>query len=122
MRTSKEKKMTPDQMEDQQNIDSMLILEGKLQERVNKLIGKTVERTIINIIGRQIQEAVQREKEEMMLEIAIKVGQMLKAVEKDERRPLWESTPEEFKLTHADLNSHMISGKISMENDDAQAP
>jgi hypothetical protein len=122
MCTSKEKKMTPDQMEDQQNIDSMLILEGKLQERVNKLIGKTVERTIVNIIGRQIQEAVQREKEEMMLEIAIKVGQMLKAVEKDERRPLWESTPEEFKLTHADLNSHMISGKISMENDDAQAP
>jgi hypothetical protein len=122
MRTSKEKKMTPDQMEDQQNIDSMLLLEGKLQERVNKLIGTTVERTIVNIIGRQIQEAVQREKEEMMLEIAIKVGQMLKAVEKDERRPLWESTPEEFKLTHADLNSHMISGKISMENDDAQAP
>jgi hypothetical protein len=114
--------MTPDQMEDQQNIDSMLILEGKLQERVNKLIGKTVERTIVNIIGKQIQEAVQREKAEMMLEIAIKIGQMLKAVEKDERRPLWESTPEEFKLTDADLNTHMISGKISMENDDEQAP
>ena len=114
--------MTPDQMEDQQNIDSMLILEGKLQERVNKLIGKTVERTIINIIGKQIQEAVQREKAEMMLEIAVKVGQMLKAVEKDERRPLWESTPEEFKLTHADLNSHMMSGNISKENDDAKTP
>ena len=114
--------MTPDQMEDQQNIDSMLLLEGKLQERVNKLIGNNVERTVINIIGRQIQEAIKREKEEMLLEIAIKVGQMLKAVEKDERRPLWESTPEEFKLTHADLNTHMISGKISMENDDEQAP
>jgi len=114
--------MTPDQMEDQQNIDSMLLLEGKLQERVNNLIGKNVERTVINIIGRQIQEAVQREKEEMMLEIAIKVGQMLKVVDKDERRPLWESTPEEFKLTDADLNTHMISGKISMENDDVQAP
>jgi hypothetical protein len=122
MRTSKEKKMTPDQMEDQQNIDSMLILEGKLQERVNKLIGNNVERTIINIIGKQIQEAIKREKAEMMLEIAVKVGQMLKAVEKDERRPLWESTPEEFKLTHADLNSHMVSGKISKENDDAQTP
>ena len=114
--------MTPDQMEDQQNIDSMLILEGKLQERVNKLIGTTVERTIVNIIGRQIQEAIKREKAEMLLEIAIKVGQMLKTVEKDERKPLWESTPEEFKLTHADLNTHMISGKISKENDDVQAP
>ena len=115
--------MTPDQMEDQQNIDSMLILEGKLQERVNKLIGKTVERTIINIIGKQIQEAVQREKAEMMLEIAVKVGQMLKAVEKDERRPLWESTPEEFKLTDAQLNTHMISGKIRpMENEDDETP
>ena len=114
--------MTPDQMENQQNIDSMLILEGKLQERVNKLIGNNVERTVINIIGRQIQEAIKREKEEMLLEIAIKVGQMLKAVDKDERRPLWESTPEEFKLTHADLNTHMISGKISKENNDDETP
>jgi len=114
--------MTPDQMEDQQNIDSMLLLEGKLQERVNKLIGKTVERTIVNIIGKQIQEAVQREKAEMMLEIAIKIGQMLKAIEKDERRPLWESTPEEFNLTNADLNTHMISGTISMEKEDDKAP
>jgi len=114
--------MTPDQMEDQQNIDSMLLLEGKLQERVNKLIGTTIERTIVNMIGREIQAAIKREKEEMLLEIAIKVGQMLKNVGKDERRPLWESTPEEFKLTDADLNTHMISGKISMENKDDETP
>ena len=115
--------MTPEQMENQQNIDSMLLLEGKLQERVNKLIGHTVERTIVNIIGKQIQEAIKREKDEMLLEIAIKVGQMLKNVEKDERRPLWESTPEEFKLTDAQLNTHMISGKIRpMEKENDEAP
>jgi hypothetical protein len=114
--------MTPDQMEDQQNIDSMLLLEGKLQERVNNLIGKNVERTVINIIGKQIQEAIKREKEEMLLEIAIKVGQMLKNVGKDERKPLWESTPEEFKLTSAELNTHMITGIRPMENKDDEAP
>jgi hypothetical protein len=115
--------MTPEQMENQQNIDSMLLLEGKLQERVNKLIGHTVERTIVNIISKQIQEAIKREKDEMLLEIAIKVGQMLKNVEKDERRPLWESTPEEFKLTDAQLNTHMISGKIRpMEKENDETP
>jgi hypothetical protein len=114
--------MTPDQMEDQQNIDSMLLLEGKLQERVNNLIGKNVERTVINIIGKQIQEAIKREKEEMLLEIAIKVGQMLKNVDKDERKPLWESTPEEFKLTSAELNTHMITGIRPMEIKDDEAP
>ena len=115
--------MTPDQMEDQQNIDSMLILEGKLQERVNKLIGNNVERTIINIIGKQIQEAIKREKAEMMLEIAVKVGQMLKAVEKDERKPLWESTPDELKIPedmlkpHDRLSPQQIAQLIGNEDD-----
>lgn len=116
--------MTPDQMEDQQNIDSMLLLEGKLQERVNKLIGTTVERTIVNIIGKQIQEAIKREKEEMLLEIAIKVGQMLKNVDKDERKALWEYTPDELKIPedmlkpHDRLSPQQIAQIIGNEDDE----
>jgi hypothetical protein len=90
--------MTPDQMEDQQNIDSMLLLEGKLQERVDKLITDNVTKTVINIIGKQVYEAINREKAQLMMEISIQIGHMLKSLEGEKRKPLWEYTPEELKI------------------------
>lgn len=59
--------MTPEQMEDKNNIDAMLLLEGKLNERVEELIDGVVTRTVINIIGKQVYEAFEREKADLFL-------------------------------------------------------
>ena len=50
-------------------------------------------------------KAIAEEKQNMMMEISITVGKALRASELEGRKPLWESTPEEFGLDRADLNS-----------------
>ena len=74
---------------DNQAIDSALILEDRLKERVSKI----VERIVINIVGREIHAAIEREKTAMMTEITLSVGKALQSIEKDGRVPLWESNP-----------------------------
>ena len=80
--------------------DTALILENELKRRVNEI----VERVVINIVGKVIHEELNKYKSEMLLEISISVGKMLKVIENEERKPLWESTPEEFGLTREELN------------------
>ena len=84
--------------------DTALILENELKRRVNEV----VERVVVNIVGKVIHEELNKYKSEMMLEISISVGKMLKVIENEERKPLWETTPEEFGLTREDLNTHNI--------------
>ena len=91
---------------DQSAIDSALILEDKLKERVARI----VEKVVVNIVGKEIHAALEREKQAMLMEVAITVGKIMKNTAEEHRRPLWESTPEEFKLSSEDLNSHMIAG------------
>ena len=54
-----------------------------------------------------VKEAVKKElaahQESMMLEIAIKLGEILRLSERDGRKPLWESRAEEFGLSPSDL-------------------
>jgi hypothetical protein len=87
-----------------QETDTALILEGELQRRVKEV----VERVVVNIVGKVIHEELNKYKSEMMLEISISVGKMLKVIENEERKPLWEATPEEFGLTREELNTHNI--------------
>ena len=63
--------MEPDQMEKQENIDAMLLLEGKLQERVRELVQAEINRSVVNIIGKTIYNTLEKEKASMMMEIAI---------------------------------------------------
>jgi len=44
----------------------------------------------------------------MMLEVAVSVGKMLRGIEEEGRKPLWEATPEEFGLTRQDMNTHAL--------------
>jgi hypothetical protein len=90
-------------MENEQ-IDAALILEGELKRRTMEI----VERTVVNIVGKVIHEELNKYKAEMMLEISIAIGKSLRMVENEGRKPLWESTPEEFGLTNEDLNTHNI--------------
>ena len=90
-------------------VDTALILEGELKRRVSEI----VERVVINIVGKIIHQELNRYKAEMLMEVSINVGKTLRMVDNEGRKPLWESTPEEFGLTREDLNTSMIKGSTA---------
>jgi hypothetical protein len=67
--------------------DTALILEGELKRRVKEV----VERIVVNMVGKIIHEELNKYKSEMMLEVAISVGRMLRLVDQEGRKPLWEN-------------------------------
>jgi len=70
-----------------QETDTALILEGELKRRVKEV----VERIVVNMVGKIIHEELDKYKTEMMLEVAISVGRMLRLVDQEGRKPLWEN-------------------------------
>lgn len=85
-------------------IDTAIILEGEIKRRV----AQVVEKVVVNMVGKIIHEELNKYKAEMLMEVSINVGKMLRVVENEGRKPLWESTPEEFGITREELNrSHM---------------
>jgi hypothetical protein len=85
-------------------IDTAIILEGEIKRRVEQI----VEKVVVNMVGKIIHEELNKYKSEMLMEVSINVGKMLRVVENEGRKPLWESTPEEFGITREELNrSHM---------------
>jgi hypothetical protein len=71
-----------------QETDTALILEGELKRRVKEV----VERVVVNMVGKIIHEELDKYKSEMMLEVAVSVGKMLRGIEEEGRKPLWENT------------------------------
>jgi len=100
---------------DDMAVDSALILENRLKERVEKL----VEKTVINIVGREIHAAIEREKQALMMEIAVTIGKTMMYSDNEKRRPLWESTPEEFGFDSKSLNTHNLGNNLPLELDNA---
>jgi len=85
-------------------VDTALILEGELKRRV-----KEVARTVVRDEVRAQMEALFMEKKaDMLMEVCIAVGKTLRVIENEGRTPLWESTPEDFGLTHEELNRSHI--------------
>ena len=70
-----------------QETDTALILEGELTRRVKEI----VERVVVNMVGKIIHEELNKYKSEMMLEVAISVGRMLRSIDQEGRKPLWEN-------------------------------
>ena len=68
-----------------EGIDTALILENKLRERVRAV----ARQLIVAEVSEQIRNVFTKQKEEMMLEIAMKLGEMLHGIEKEGRVPLW---------------------------------
>jgi serine phosphatase RsbU (regulator of sigma subunit) len=85
-------------------VDTALILEGELKRRVSEV----VEKVVVNMVGKIIHQELNKYKAEMLMEVSINVGRMLRMVENEGRKPLWEAKPEEFGLTHEDLNRSSI--------------
>ena len=84
--------------------DTALILENELRRRVSVVVRSELAVTVHDIVKKELDSY----KNEMMTEIMLSIGKALRQIEKEERKPLWETTPEEFGLTHEDLNTHMI--------------
>ena len=89
-------------------LDTALILEGELKRRV-RVVASTIVR---DEVARQMGVIFAEQKAKMMMEISINIGKMLNLIEKEDRKPLWESTPEEFGLTQSELNSHMLGKEL----------
>jgi hypothetical protein len=86
-------------------VDAAIILENKVNERVEKQVALNLNSMLRKAVKEEVQKAIREEKHNMMMEISISVGKALRASEIEGRKPLWESTPEEFGLTAKDLNS-----------------
>ena len=84
--------------------DTALILENELRRRVSVVVKSELVGTVHEIVKKELDSY----KNEMMTEIMLSIGKALRQIEKEERKPLWESKPEEFGLTHENLNTHMI--------------
>ena len=95
--------------EDTNKVDMAVILEGRINERVKELMEPMVERLVINLLGKELARQWREQKENMMMEISVTVGKVIgEAARNEDRRPLWESTPEELGLKREDLNTHMM--------------
>ena len=86
--------------------DTALLLENELKRRVTEIVRAELALTV----GKLVAEAIEKQKVSMMTEISVTMGKVLLQAEREERKPLWEATPEEFGLTREDLNSHSLSG------------
>jgi len=83
------------------------------ESKLSRFIGNSIERTVVNVIGRTVHEELDKYKEQMIMEICLAVGKTMQVADKQGRKPLWETDPAEFGLGEADLNSHMIEGNIN---------
>lgn len=69
-----------------QEVDTALLLEDALKQRVEK-----VTRGILRSeVHRLVDEYILKQKNDMMMEISLKVGQMLRGIAEENRTPLWE--------------------------------
>jgi hypothetical protein len=93
-------------------VDTAVILEGKVNERVRKEVERMLSGMLSKTVREEVRKAMGEEKHNMMMEISITVGKALRASEMEGRKPLWESTPEELGLNPADLNTHMLGKNI----------
>jgi len=94
--------------------DTALILENELKRRVNEV----VERVVVNMVGKIIHEELNKYKAEMMMEICVAVGKIMRVAENEERKPLWEATPEEFGLTAKQLGTHALGRREGHQHDE----
>lgn len=87
-----------------QETDTALILENELKRRVEEVVRSSVG----PIIKEEVRKIFIEQKDSMLMEVSITVGKTLQVIENEGRKPLWESTPEEFGLTREDLNTQHI--------------
>lgn len=81
--------------------DTALLLENELKRRVSVVVRSELAVTVHDIVKKELDSY----KNEMMTEIMLSIGKALRQIEKEERKPLWESKPEDFNLTAKDMET-----------------
>ena len=49
-------------------------------------------------LRKEVKQIFTDQKDSLMFEISVKIGQMLKLIQEEDRKPLWEANFEDFKL------------------------
>lgn len=92
-----------------QETDTALILENELKRRVSEVVSEIVHKEV----KRQMEKVFTEQKANMMMEISVNVGKMLRVIEEEGRNPLWVTGPEAMKSFHVGedvLNRQTIEG------------
>jgi len=87
-----------------QDVNAAIILENRVNERIKASIRHEVR----HIVTELVNELLRREKGAMLMEVTVSVNQMLKSFIDERRKPLWDSTPEEFGLSASDFAPHKL--------------
>ena len=93
-------------------VDAAIILENRVNERIEKEVTRVINRELSKLISFEVDKAFMAYKNSMMMEISVTVGKIMRHTEEENRKPLWESTPEELGLDPVDLNKHMLGKDI----------
>ncbi len=87
---------------DQEAVDAAIILENRVNERIREAVRREVRELVITEVNRLFRE----HHGSLVMEVTTSINQMLRSFVEEERKPLWESTPEELGLRREDLDSH----------------
>lgn len=104
-----------------QEIDTALILEGELKRRVHEIVDARFAEKIVPFVADAMEKRFAKEKERMIMEIAVTIGKLIGRASEENRKPLWESTPEEFGLTDDIYVPHFgkVNAHLHQEKNDA---
>lgn len=91
-----------------QETDTALLLENELKRRVREVVRAELALTVGDLVNKEINKV----KESMMMEITLALGKVLRQTDKENRKPLWETTPEDIGLTPEDIDKHRIEKEL----------
>lgn len=94
-------------------VDSAILLEGEIKRRVKEIVTGQIEEALVRHVGGIIRQ----EKEALIFEIATAVGKIIRLAEEEGRKPLWQTTPEEFGLTKEELNRSHLSRSVQIPDE-----
>lgn len=86
-----------------QETDTALILENELKRRVTEVLSTVVHR----VVRDQMKKAFAEQKAEMLMEVSIAVGKMLRVVEEEGRNPLWETDMDKLGFGQVPIHHHI---------------
>lgn len=84
---------------DQSAVDAAIILENRVNERIRE----AVQHEIRAVVTAQVNQMFNQCKTSMLMEITTSINEMLRGFIEQERKPLWEFKPEEFKGISDDI-------------------
>ena len=77
-------------------VEAAILLENRVKERIKEVALPLVMEIINKRVAHEVEKQFREKKQAMMNEIAITIGRLLVEIEKEDRKPLWETKPEDI--------------------------